>query len=86
MSNGIRKKVLKEIFPKRFERGLASDRVYFHLKRMIRSGKLEKGERLLRWKFVKTFDINESSVTEAFRRLRKDGLIITQGKRGSFVV
>jgi DNA-binding GntR family transcriptional regulator len=86
MSNGIRKKVLKEIFPKRFERDLASDRVYFHLKRMIRSGKLKKGERLLRWKFVKTFDINESSVTAAFRRLRKDGLIITQGRRGSFVV
>jgi len=86
MSDGVPKKVLKKIFPKKLERGLASDKVYFHLKRMILSGNLKKGERLLRWKFVKTFDVNESSVTAAFRRLRKDGLILTKGKRGSFVV
>ena len=86
MSDGVPKKVLKKIFPEKLERSLVSDKVYFHLKRMIRSGKLKKGERLLRWKFVKTFDVNESGVTLAFSRLRKDGLIITKGKRGSFVV
>jgi len=86
MSNGIPEKVLKEIFPEKIERGLASDKVYSHLKRMILSGRLKKGERLPRWKFVKTFDVNESAVTVAFWRLRKDGLIITKGKRGSFVV
>jgi DNA-binding GntR family transcriptional regulator len=86
MSGRIPQKVLKKIFPEKIERGLASDKVYFHLKRMILSGKLKKGERLLRWKFVKTFDVNESAVTVAFSRLRKDGLIMTRGKRGSFVV
>ena len=86
MSEGIPQKVLKEIFPEKLERSRASDKVYSHLKHMIRSGKLKKGERLLRWKFVKIFDINESAVTFAFSRLRKDGLIITKGNRGSFVV
>jgi DNA-binding GntR family transcriptional regulator len=86
MSNGIPQKVLKEIFSKKLERGLASDQVYSQLKRMILSGKLKKGERLLRWKFVKIFDVNEAAVTMAFSRLKKDRLIITKGKTGSFVV
>jgi DNA-binding GntR family transcriptional regulator len=85
MSNGVPQKVLKEIFPEKLEKSPASDKVYSHVKRMILSGKLKKGERLLRWKFVKTFDVNESTVTTAFCRLRKDGLIITKGNRGSFV-
>ena len=86
MSNGIPHKLLKEIFPKQLGRSLASDEVYSNLKRMILSGKLKKGERLLRWKFVKIFDVNEPAVTMAFFRLKKDGLIITKGKTGSFVV
>jgi DNA-binding GntR family transcriptional regulator len=86
MSNGISQKVLKEIFPKKLERGLSSDEVYSYVKRMILSGKLKKGERLLRWKYVKNFGVNESVVTTAFCRLKKDGLIITKGKTRSFVV
>ena len=86
MSSGIPQKVLKEIFPKKLERGLLSDEVYSHLKRMILSGKLKKGERLLRWMYAKNFDVNESLVTMAFCRLRKDGLIIIKGKTRSFVV
>jgi DNA-binding GntR family transcriptional regulator len=85
MSNGIPRKVLKEIFPKKIERSLASDAVYSSVKRMILAGKLKKGERLLRWRFVKMFDVNETAVTLAFFRLKKDGLIITKGKTGSFV-
>ncbi|HVP77714.1 MAG TPA: GntR family transcriptional regulator [Thermodesulfobacteriota bacterium] len=85
MSDGVPQKVLKKIFPEKIERGLASDRAYSRLKRMILSGKLKKGKRLLRWKFVKMFDVNESTVTMAFSRLRKDGLITTKGKKGSFV-
>jgi DNA-binding GntR family transcriptional regulator len=84
--SGIPRKVLKDIFPKKIERSLPSDKVYSHLKRKILSGKLKKGERLRRWKFVKTFDVSESAVSTAFSRLRKDGLIITKGKGGSFVV
>ncbi len=86
MNDGIPQKVLKEIFSNKIERGLASDEVYFHLKRMILSRKLKNGERLVRWKFVKMFDVNESVVTMAFCRLKKDGLIMTKGKTGSFVV
>ena len=86
MSDGIPQKVLIEIFSKKIERSLASDEVYSHLKRMILSRKLKHGERLLRWKFVKMFDVSESVVTMAFCRLKKDGLIIAKGKTGSFVV
>jgi hypothetical protein len=38
--------VLKEIFPGRLNRNEASEKVYSHLKKMILSGKLKKGQRL----------------------------------------
>jgi hypothetical protein len=37
--------VLKEIFPKRFNRGPASETVYMQLKQMILSDKFRKGQR-----------------------------------------
>jgi len=86
MSNGIPQKLLKEIFPKKLEKGLTSDKAYSHIKRMILSGKLKKGERLLRWKYVKILEVKETAVTMAFCRLKKDGLIVTKGRKGSFVV
>ena len=39
--------VLKEIFPKKLNRCLASERVYTQLKQMILSGKLKKGDDLM---------------------------------------
>ena len=38
--------VLKEIFPKKLNRYEASEKVYSHLKKMILSGKLKKGQKL----------------------------------------
>jgi DNA-binding GntR family transcriptional regulator len=85
MSNKIPDEVLKEIFPKKIERSLISEQIYSYIKKMILSGKLKKGQRLLRWDFIQIFEVNEAAVSGAFSKLRKDGLIISKGNKGSFV-
>ena len=82
--DGIPNKVLREIFPKKHSRSPVSEHIYLHLKRMILSGQLGKGQSLLRWKCVLIFDVNEWDVSKAFSQLREDGLIIYKGRR-SFV-
>lgn len=72
-------KVLKQIFPERLNRSPASEEIYKHLKQMILSGKLKKGQRLLRSDFLQIFDVNEGTLSKAFPKLRKDGLVITKG-------
>ena len=81
---GIPKEVLKEIFPKKLNRSLASEKVYRHLKQMIISGKVKRGKKLVREKIAQTLGVNETAVAEAFSQLKKDGLIIVE-HRGSFV-
>ena len=82
--DGIPKKVLKEILPKKHNSSSVSEHLYLQLKRMILSGQLAKGQSLLRWKFVQNFDVDERDVSKAFSQLKKDGLIIDKGRR-SFV-
>ncbi len=77
-------KILKEIFPGKLNRSLASEKVYSHLKQMIISGKVKKGQRLVREKIAHTFGVQETIVTKAFSKLKKDRLIIVK-HRGSFV-
>src|SRR4030042_3853293 len=83
--NRIPNEVLKEIFPKKLKRSLASERVYAQLKKMILSGKLKKGKRLYREKIAQDFDVSYTAVSEAFSRLKKDGLVIVKHTAGSFV-
>jgi DNA-binding GntR family transcriptional regulator len=78
--------VLKEIFPKRFNRSLAIERVYSHLKQMILSGKAKKGERLIQEKIAQKFKVSRMAVGIAFTKLKEDGLIISKRGVGSFVV
>ena len=80
----IPNKVLREIFPKRLNRSLATEQIYTHLRQMILSSKLKKGQKLLRLEFVQMFNVNEGTVSKAFSQLRKDGLVISKGRR-SFV-
>ncbi len=82
---GIPVQILKEIFPKKLGRSLASDRVYSHLKQMIVSGKLRKGQRLLREKIAQKFNVSENAVSISFAKLKKDGLVIIKHGAGSFV-
>ena len=79
-------KVLREIFPKRFNRSLAIERVYSHLKQMILSGKVKKGKRLIQEKIAQKFNVSRMTVGIAFTKLKKDGLIISKRGVGSFVV
>ena len=81
----IPNKVLKEIFPKKLNSSPVSEQIYFDLKRMILSGKLKKGQRLLRLEFVQIFDVSEGTVSKAFSQLRKDGLVIIKSGVGSVV-
>ena len=83
--NKISDEVLKEIFPRKLSRCRASETVYVQLKRMILSGKLRKGQRLLREEIAQNFNLSEMVVSKAFSRLKKDGLVIVKGGVGSFV-
>jgi len=78
--------VLKEIFPKKLKRYGASEKVYSQLKKMILSGKLKKGKKLLREEIVRNFNVSETVVAKAFSQLKKDRLIIIKGRTGSFIV
>ena len=86
MNNKIPNEVLKEIFPKKIKRSSVSEQIYSYVKSMILSGKLKKGQRLLRLDFVQIFSVNEVVVSKAFSKLKKEGLIISKGNTGSFVV
>ena len=78
--------VLREIFPRRLNRGLASERIYSHLKQMILSGKLRKGRRMIQEEIAQKFNVSRMAVGIAFTKLKKDGLIISRRGVGSFVV
>jgi len=78
-------KVLKEIFPKKLNRCLASERVYTQLKQMILSGRLKSGQRLIQEKIAQKFNVSRMAVSTAFSQLKKDRLIISKRGVGSFV-
>ena len=84
--DGIPNEVLKEIFPKKLNRGLASERVYSHLKQMILSGKAKKRKRLVQEMIVQKFNVSRMAVGTAFSKLKKDGLIISKRGVGSFIL
>ena len=84
--DGIPDKILREIFPKKLRRSLASERVYAQLKEMILSGKLKKGQKLSQEKIAQDFNVSKMAVAIAFSQLKKDGLIIPKRGTGSFIV
>jgi DNA-binding GntR family transcriptional regulator len=79
-------KVLREIFPKKVKRSLASEQVYSQLNQMILSNKLKKGQKLSQEKIAQDFNVSKMAVTTAFSQLKKDGLIISKRGSGSFIV
>jgi len=82
----IPNEVLKEIFPRKLKRSLASEWVYSQLKQMIFSGKLKKGHKLMQDGIAQDFNVSQVAVGLAFSQLKKDGLIISKVGTGSFVV
>jgi DNA-binding GntR family transcriptional regulator len=83
--DGIPNEVLKEIFPKKLNRYQVSEKVYSHLKQMILSCKVKKGQRLVQEKIAQKFNVSRMAVGIAFSQLKKDGLIISKRGVGSFV-
>jgi DNA-binding GntR family transcriptional regulator len=79
-------KVLKEIFPTKLKRSPASEQVYSHLKCMILSAELNKGQKLLQDEIAQAFNVSKLAVAIAFSRVRKDRLVITKRRVGTFVV
>ena len=78
--------LLKEIFPKKLAKKVSTEQIYSHLKKMIISGRLKKGQKLLQEKIAQGFRVSRVTASIAFSQLKKDGLIISKRGVGSFVV
>ena len=85
MKNVVPEEVLKEIFQRKLKRRDLNGEVYNKLKKMILSGKLKKGERLVQEKLALQFDVSRQTIIFALQQLKKDRLIIIKHKKGSFV-
>ena len=77
--------VLEEIFPKKLKRWGASEKVYSQLKKMILTGKLKKGESLPYERIVHQFSVSRDVAHGVISQLKKDGLVISKRKVGTFV-
>ncbi len=85
MKNKIPDDVLKEIFQRKLTRRNINRDVYQKLKKMIFSGKLKDGQRLIQEAVALHFNVSRQTVRNAFTKLEKDKLIISRYKRGVFV-
>jgi len=83
--NKIPNKVLKEIFPKHLRKVSLPDELHAQLKKLILSGKLKKGQKLALNKLAFDLDTTIAIIRPAFQRLEREKLIISMGKKGSFV-
>ncbi len=86
MNDNVPDEVVKEIFPRRVRKQLVSEVVYAELKKMILSGKLKKGQRLIEETFALRFNVSRQPIRRAFGKLRADGLIKWKRKAGTLVV
>ena len=85
MKNAVPKEVLKEIFQRKLRRRDLNGEVYKKMKKMILSGKLKKGERLIQEKLAFHFNVSRQTIIFALQQLRKDKLIVVKYKKGAFV-
>jgi DNA-binding GntR family transcriptional regulator len=85
MKNKIPRNVINEIFPKRVKRVKLSEEVYDQLKKMILSGKLRKGQRLVEEKLSHRLNVSRNPIQIALLRLRKEKLVTWKYKKGTFV-
>ncbi|HZH60664.1 MAG TPA: GntR family transcriptional regulator [Metabacillus sp.] len=59
--------------------------IYEELKDAILNGKFEPGFHLTERELAKKFEVSTTPIKEALRHLEKDGLVVTQARKGSFV-
>ena len=77
--------VLREIFPEKLKGRETPEELYTLLKKMILSGKLKKGQKLTHEGIANDFNVSRALVHKVIFQLKKDGLIISKGRKGSFV-
>jgi DNA-binding GntR family transcriptional regulator len=85
MKNKIPADILKEIFQKKFKKRSINGEVYEKLKKMILSGKLKKGQRLVQEGIALHFNVSRQTVRNAFLKLEKDKLVTSRYRKGVFV-
>lgn len=85
MKNAVHEEVLREIFPRKYKRRQMSLDIYEQLKKMILSGKLKKGQRLVEEKLANQLNVSRNPVRIAILQLREEGLVTWKFKRGTFV-
>lgn len=85
MKNKIPDDVLKTIFQRKLKRKSLNGDVYQKLKKIILSGQLKDGQRLIQEEVALHFNVSRQTVRNAFLQLKKDKLIINRYKKGAFV-
>jgi DNA-binding GntR family transcriptional regulator len=85
MKNAIRKETLKEIFPRKYKRRQISQEIYEQIKKMILSGKLKEGQRLVEEQLANQLNVSRNPVRIAIRQLREEGLVTWKFKKGTYV-
>jgi DNA-binding GntR family transcriptional regulator len=83
--DGIPDKVLEEIFPEKLTGHGAPEDLYTHMKKMIRSGELKKGQKLTHEGISQDFDVSKWIALNVISRLEKNRLVIVKRGVGSFV-
>src|SRR5690606_5796766 len=61
------------------------EQIWSELRRMILQGTLTPGTRLVELDIAAQSSASQASVREALHRLERDGLVVRQGRRGTFV-
>ena len=85
MKNVIHEEVLKEIFPRKYKRRQISQEIYKEIKKMILSGKLKKGQRLIEEKLANQLNVSRNPVRIAILQLRKERLVTWKFRKGTVV-
>ena len=85
MKKKIPDEVLKDIFKKKLTKRNINGDVYQRLKKMILSGKLKDGQKLIQEGVALHFNVSRQTVRNAFLQLEKDRLIVNRHRKGVFV-
>jgi DNA-binding GntR family transcriptional regulator len=85
MKNKIPDDVLKTIFQRKLKRKNLNGDVYQKLKKMILSGQLKDGQRLIQEEVALHFNVSRQTIRKAFLQLEKDKLVISKFRKGVFV-
>jgi DNA-binding GntR family transcriptional regulator len=85
MKNKIPGDVLKTIFQRKLKRKSLNGDVYQKLKKIILSGQLKDGQRLIQEEVALHFNVSRQTIRKAFLQLEKDKLVISKFRKGVFV-